>query len=1237
MRTKSAFLQLAAVLLSTGLGLQAATTTSSVNFSINHGVSVSTGSVSILGTTSNTTSTGPVSVNLPQFTAASGTLTGVSISITTASSTAGVYDTGTLSLLSGATYSSLLRADLTAGSVTKTGQHTANTASASLLNLLSLSGTQQATGAALNTTFTITDPAELAAFVGSGNFTTAFSTTDAISINTLLSVFSGVGVVAGGTYSGHVDVTYTYTPPVVYTVPSITSAPSAVAVSVGGTATFNVTAGGSAPFTYQWLKDGVAVSGATNSSLTLNSVQLSQAGTYSVTVTGPGGNVTSSGAALTVNPIIVAPQITSQPAGLTLSTGGALSLSVSATGSGPLSYQWYKDGVAISGATSSTLSFASAVIGDSGNYHVVVSNSGGIATSSSAVVVVTALAPVTTAPSIGTPPAAQSATIGSSVTFTVSVSGTSPFTYQWLKNGILILGANSSSLTLNPVQLSDTGTYSVTVSGPGGIVTSSGATLTVNPAPVVATPPQITSQPSGLTLSTGGALNLSVVASGTGPLSYQWYKNNVVVAGASASTLTIASASIVDSGTYHVVVSNTAGSATSSPAIVVVTAAPSSTTAPSIGAPPAAQTATVGSSVTFSVSVSGTAPFTYQWLKNGVAVSGATSSSFTLSPVQLSDAGIYSVSVSGPGGSITSSGAALVVLPAVVPSSAPTITSQPANATLSFGGSFTLTVGASGTGPITYQWYKNGSAISGATSASFTVASATTNDSGVYHVLVTNSVGSATSTPATVTVLAAPPANTAPSITGQPQSQTLTEGASLSLSVSATGSAPFTYQWRKDGVAISGANQATFSRSNLQVSDSGAYSVVISNVAGSVTSVSAQITIQAAPSVPVVDNPPANPPSNPPSTGGSSGDLPALVAPPLSQTVPVGSTVTFSIKPAGTGLTYQWLKDGAAILGATSFKLVLVNVQPSDSGDYSLVIQNAVGSVTTDAATLIVQGLPTVAAAPAGRLVNLSTRSQIGTGDNILIGGFVIGGSKSQTLLIRAVGPSLIKLGLPDAIAHPKLTVYHDGKPIMTNDNWMHSDVILPVLQMTQASGAFALDSGADDAALVATLQPGAYSVTVDGQDGGTGLGLIELYNVGTQQTTALGNDIVNLSSRGVVGKDSKVVIAGFVVGGNSPKTMLIRGVGPSLKPIGVADALVDPKLTIYHDGVAIKDNDDWSNGNDPVAIRRVSNSVGAFPLQDNSRDAVMLITLEPGAYSAIISSKTEKEGVALVEIYEVR
>lgn len=1218
-----------------------ATHTDSVNFTINHGVTTSTGAASILGTTSNTGSSGPATVSLPQFTAATGTLTSVAVSITTTSSTAGISKTGLLSLLTGATYNSSLQADLSAGSVTRSSQNTGTTNSASVLSLLNLGGTQQANGASINTTFTITNPTEIAAFVGNGTFSTAFSTSDTLSITTLASVLNGVGINASGTYSGHVDVTYTYTPAIVATAPSITTPPAAITVSVGGSATFSVSATGSAPFTYQWLKDGAAVSGATSSSLTLNPVQFSQAGVYSVTVTGPGGTVTSSGAALIVNAVVTAPQITSQPAGLTVSAGGPLSLSVTATGTGPLSYQWYKNGVAISGASASTLTFASAVVGDSANYHVVVTNSGGTATSSVAVVVVTALTPVNTAPVVGTPPAAQSATVGSSVSFTVSVSGTSPFTYQWLKNGIVILGATNSTLTINPVQLSDSGSYAVTVSGPGGNVTSTGAALTVNPAVVPATAPQITSQPAGLTLSAGGALNLAVVASGTGPLSYQWYKNGAAISGASASTLTFASAAISDSGSYHVVVTNSAGSATSAPAVVVVAAAPATTTPPSIGTPPAAQTAIVGSSVTFSVSVSGSAPFSYQWLKNGATISSATSSSLTLNPVQLSDAGTYSVTVSGPGGTITSAGAVLVVNPPAA--TLPVITSQPASATLSFGSSFTLTVSASGTSPFTYQWYKNGVAISGASSSAFTVNNATTTDSGVYHVLVTNSAGSATSTSATVVVLAAPSVNTAPTITGQPSAQTLTEGATLSLNVSVTGSAPFTYQWRKDGAAISGATQATFFRSNVLISDSGSYSVVVSNIAGSVTSASAQITVQASPSSGGGGSDPVNPPVSNPGTGtGGSGDggasasLPVITTSPLTQTAPVGATVTFTATFSGNGLTFQWLKNGAAILGATNSSLTLANVQPSDAGDYSILVQNTAGSVVSDTAKLTILGVATVADKPAARLVNLSTRSQVGTGANILIGGFIIGGTDSQTLLIRAVGPTLTQFGLKNALAHPELKVFRGNQVIEENSDWRVSNTKQIVTEMDTAAGAFVLDPNGSDAATVLTLTPGAYTVTVDGIDGGTGVGLIELYNVTTQQTTAFGDGIVNLSSRGFVGRGDDVVIAGFVVGGSSPKTMLIRGVGPSLNKLGVPEVLPDPKLTIYRGNTVIKENFSWQVGNDPIAVRRASQAVGAFALDDKSADAVMLITLEPGTYTAVVSSEDNKQGVALVEIYQV-
>ncbi|SUS03568.1 hypothetical protein DF3PB_1010003 [uncultured Defluviicoccus sp.] len=247
-----------------------------------------------------------------------------------------------------------------------------------------------------------------------------------------------------------------------------------------------------------------------------------------------------------------------------------------------------------------------------------------------------------------------------------------------------------------------------------------------------------------------------------------------------------------------------------------------------------AVTVTVGQTATLSVTADGTAPFSYQWYKNGTAMAGATAQNLVLGGVQLVSAGVYTVKVSNGAGSTVSAGASLVVQALAV---APLILTQPASRTVNAGSSATFSVVASGTPAPTYQWRKNGVAISGATTASYTIASTTTSHAGQYSVVVANSAGTVTSGNAVLTV------NTAPVITTQPAGQTVIAGASVTLTVTATGSPAPTYQWRKNGTAITGATGNSYVFTGVTTAQAGTYSVVVTNSAGTVTSGNAVLAV----------------------------------------------------------------------------------------------------------------------------------------------------------------------------------------------------------------------------------------------------------------------------------------------------------------------------------------------------------------------------------------------------------
>jgi hypothetical protein len=323
-----------------------------------------------------------------------------------------------------------------------------------------------------------------------------------------------------------------------------------VTVNQGQDARFDVCATGLDPKTYQWRCNGVNIAGATNTSLIISNVQYST-GPYSVVVNNSSGSVTSYNAYMTV---FYRPSITTQPSGVSVNQGGSVCLSVVATGSYPLSYQWQRDGGNIEGATSASLCFSDVSSVSSGNYTVVVANGVGSVTSSVAVVTVNAL------PVITTQPQSRQSGLGVNTTFTVGASGA--LTYQWKRNGLSLVnnqhisGATSAALTLTGVTASDVGFYTVTVGNSVGTVDSIAAGLSVGGTVRV----NITTQPQSQASYSGSTVTFTVFATGTGTLNYQWARDGVSlsnggnISGATSSSLTVANISTADIGLYTVYV-----------------------------------------------------------------------------------------------------------------------------------------------------------------------------------------------------------------------------------------------------------------------------------------------------------------------------------------------------------------------------------------------------------------------------------------------------------------------------------------------------------------------------------------------------------------------------------------------------------------------------------------------------------------------------------------------------------
>ena len=666
------------------------------------------------------------------------------------------------------------------------------------------------------------------------------------------------------------------------TISSITSPPSGLTITSGQTATFSVTASGTAPLTYQWLLSGSPISGATSASYTTPTEATSNSGAqFSVVVSNPVGNVTSSSAILTVNAAAVAPSISTQPSSLTITSGQTATFSVTASGTAPLTYQWLLSGSPISGATSASYTTPTEAASSSGaGFSVTVSNSAGNVTSSSALLTVDA-APV--APSITTQPSSRTITSGQTATFAVVASGTAPLTYQWQLNASPVSGATSASYTtLAEATSNSAAQFLVVVSNSVGKAISNSATLTVNPAPVA---PSITTQPVSQTVTSGQTATFAVVASGTAPLSYQWLSNGMPVLAAISATYTTPAATAVGSGTlFTVVVTNATGTATSTAATLTVNAPTVAITVSPISA-----TVTAGNTLRLATNVAGTSNTAVMWTLSGAGCSGATCGSISsnglyASPTSVPSPAIVTLTATSVADSTKSASASLTIAAAV----SVLLTLSPMNAAVPTNGAQLFTANVSGSSNTAVTWSLNGTGCSGAACGTL----ATSLLSAVYTGPVVAPSPAAVSVVATsladptksASADVAIEATTAVSVT--PAIASVAVGATQQFSASVTGTSNTAVTWAVSGAGCSGAACGTISSGGLYTVPAALPSnatviVTATSAADATKSASANVTLTSA--TPVV----------PPSLFG----LTVLNFDALSPSMPFGTTRSWDAWP----------------------------------------------------------------------------------------------------------------------------------------------------------------------------------------------------------------------------------------------------------------------------------------------------------------------------------------------------
>ncbi|MDP3070525.1 MAG: MBL fold metallo-hydrolase [Opitutaceae bacterium] len=354
---------------------------------------------------------------------------------------------------------------------------------------------------------------------------------------------------------------------------------------------------------------------------------------------------------------------------------------------------------------------------------------------------------------------------------------------------------------------------------------------------------------------------------------------------------------------------------------------------------------------------------------------------------------------------------------------------------------------------------------------------------------------------------------------------------------------------------------------------------------------------------------------------------------PASTTVAPGANATLAVQATGAGpLRYQWRRNGVAIVGATAAALPLPAASAASAGDYTVIVSDNNGPLTSRLARVVVE------APRPGRLANFSVRAATRAGGPpLIVGAVAVGGPKP--VLVRAAGPALVAFGVAGAMVDPRLELHADvaGRDtiVASNDDWSSGGVA--ALRVAFAGvGAFDFtDAAGRDAALLATID-GPRSIHVTDTAGRPGVALIELYDTEPGGAARL----ANLSARNFAGTGEAALIAGFVVSGNMPKRLLIRGVGPRLAAFGVTGMLADPRVELFMAeggrSVSFAANDNWAEGG-AAPVRAAFASVGAFDLPDAaSRDAALVVTVPAGAFTAQVTGVGGVTGEALVEIYEL-
>lgn len=1007
--------------------------------------------------------------------------------------------------------------------------------------------------------------------------------------------------------------------------PAFSSSPASITANEGNGVSFSVVVSGNPAPAIQWQRSTdngstfLPISGATGPTLSFSTVAFSQNGhRFRAVATNSAGSATSSVATLTVIELILPTTITLQPTGGTFNVGQSVTLTVAATGTGTLAFQWYRDGRPIAGATGSSLALNNLAAGSSASYHVVVQGRGGEIGSSG--VFVTVISP----PAFTVQPVDATVQTGLSGSFRAVAVGDPDPSLQWfrrsassgawqaLTDGPGVSGARSEVLTLDAVPASLDGLQVQARATNSAATTESAiATLrTLSPSSTL----RIATQPQSVLARAGQSTAFSVLMEGTGPFTYQWSQNGVTRVGAIGRICNLNNVNADLAGGYSVVVRDAEGrSVTSNVAFLTVAGAVDNRFDPRGGAN--AEVTGILTLADGSYLVTGSFNRFAGFARRGlvrVLANGRVDTTFEpgLGPngpvqgmLELADGRVILV------GQFDRFDREIV--PGVVRIDTKGRVDPTFNALLP-----KALIGRESEIPERERFHY---AIIGLRNGGYLLG-------GKLGIVVLNSSG------ITLPESVFKTTGAVYALLQQYDDGILAAGDfTLMSGFVRAGMARITPDYRMDLTFDVGTGANGTIRNLLRAPDGGIY------VMGSFTAFNGQPRPSGIARI------------------GRRGALDPLFNPPLAPlTAGTGGSVLASgrstpaagrldairagrVQPDGGLVVTNGAGNNQSVVAVSPTGAIVAEADVPVQGAANALTYTPDGDVAVGGDFSAIAGTPranvgvVTDAAEASRLTNLSCRARVSPTLGVLILGFVIEGPDSMRILIRGVGPTLRAFNITDALNRPQLTLFNGaGQAIVTNLGWQIGTDAAALGAAMRQVGAFDLSSP-DDTAILVNLPPGSYTAHIGGRDGTQGVTLGEIYAVDVGRSR-----LINSSVRGPVGTGQDLLIPGFTISGGS-RLMLARAIGPGLAVFGVPGTLAQPRIELRRGGTndLLSVNEGWTTTSDPAALVSRTLRAGAFPLSPTSADSAVLAALPAGGYTVVVSGVGGTTGAALVEVYD--